>query len=117
MGDRASVQFIDSQGRKSAVLNDHWGGMEFVNAAIAFVKSIPHGHMLPMDRHEADAMMVEFIRSGHGDRVVCSEREADQSDNGHFLIDATDGSIRKHSDWDEIHERSARPAKSKEAGK
>ena len=113
MGDRASIQFKDDQGQVSAVLNDHWGGMEFVEAARAWLREydgagkysmpVPHGASTPSSRREADALMVEFIQAKiGGDRIVPTMNDCDNSDNGHFVLSTTDGSILAHlkRKWD-----------------
>ncbi len=111
MGDRASIQFRDSEGRLSAILNSHWGGMGFVEAAQKFLRGydgdgrwgqlpVPNGVSTPESKKEADTLMVEFIRSNSdGDRVVCSTKDVDNSDHGHFTLNTSDGSI-----WKEKHE-------------
>jgi len=115
MGDRASIQFRDDSGQFSAILNDHWGGMEFVNAARDWLKNydgegkyampVPRGVSTPQTRRDADALMVEFIRAGiGGDRVVCSTMRIDNSDNGHFVLNTADGSVWKHLKWQEESE-------------
>lgn len=107
MGDRASIQFKDEYGRVSAVLNDHWGGMGFVERAQDWLRRydgdgkysmpVPKGVSTPQSRKEASALMVEFIQASiGGDRVVPTMNDVDNSDNGHFILSTKDGSILEH---------------------
>lgn len=99
MGDRVSIQFEDAEGRRSAVLNDHWAGMELVSNAQAWLREFSSEYdgtrmSTPESRREPDTLMVAFVRANlGGDRLVCSTDEVDNSDNGHFVLNTKNGEI------------------------
>lgn len=105
MGDRASISFIGG-GDESVALFSHWGGVDFQNAAEAYARELcadiyaaglkPGGISRPLDRLEAQTVMVDFVRwffQGRTDRVRSDyyfgkdETDGDNSDNGHRAID------------------------------
>jgi len=100
MGERVSIQF----GRRSsdgdwlsAVLKYHWGGPEFPQQILEWVKSLtPENDKMPMsgpvDRLEPDAIMVTLTLAispksqNHSLRLVPTKDDCDNSDWGHFII-------------------------------
>ena len=98
MGDRVSIQFVNGN-QKSAVLFGHWAGMDLVNRAKEFVKSFSFGFpgsgcSTPLTRREPGLALVNFVLwyfdggfQDSGYYIVPTERDGDNSDNGHFLID------------------------------
>ena len=106
MGDRVSIQFKDGQGRMSAVLSNHWGGMEFVKEAKEFIhnfKTPPNEGLRmkgPFYRRDADTMMVAFIQSlrmNESLSIVPTKNDCDNSDNGHHILDS--GSPKDAYTW------------------
>lgn len=109
MGNRVSVQFVQywkkskykgyagwdekalARFSESVVLFSHWGGMDFVQKAKRFAKSLSVGND-PLGRQEPNTVMVAFIaRLAKTDGVDslylgCTEGDGDNSDNGHFKI-------------------------------
>lgn len=99
MGDRASVSF-SCNGKESIILNSHWGGREFQDAAAEHGKRLVERAakkkgVMPIDRLEPDVVMVDFIRELTKDmdivdgdyRVARSVDEVDNSDHGHLTVD------------------------------
>lgn len=65
MGDRVSLQF-QTDGLKSAILYDHWGGMRTVGQATEYVRRLKadptlEGEMGPLHRLESDSVMFNFM--------------------------------------------------------
>lgn len=106
MGDRVSIQFVNN-GEKSIVLFDHWGGKSFPEEAQHYVldvlpKRIPtrKNGSDPGSRREPNTIMVDFVSwMCHGEIISSSfyfgktEKDGDNSDNGHYEIDLITGSI------------------------
>lgn len=98
IGDRVSIQFANGK-RKSVVLFDHWGGMEFVETAKQYVAELKKERgdktMMPIDRLEPNTVIVDFIRyltvgmTGVESSLYlgATENDGDNSDNGHHEID------------------------------
>ena len=94
MGDRVSIQFAQIRGDYvwySAVLKDHWGGSEFPQQALEFVRSINIETRIstPLSRLEPSVVMVAFVQhlaSPESLRLVPTKNDCDNSDNGHFII-------------------------------
>jgi len=99
MGDRVSIQFAQIRGDYvwySAVLKDHWGGSEFPQQALEFVRSINAETRVstPLSRLEPSAVMVAFVQHLTSPeslrlnslRLVPTKKDCDNSDNGHFII-------------------------------
>lgn len=104
MGDRISIQFKNKATREtSVVLFSHWGGMDFYYAAKDYVKRLKEQlfdrndrHVSqPIDRLEPGTVMVDFIRYITKDEeriendlyLTKSEKDGDNSDNGHKIIE------------------------------
>ena len=102
--------------QESAILSSHWQGIRLVEMALSFVDTLQEklqeikskgkvNMMNPLDRFEPDSVMFNFIRSIPSDkddsydkfakyglissdfRIVKSEDDTDNSDNGHYEID------------------------------
>lgn len=97
MGDRVSIQFVNGN-QKSAVLFGHWAGEDLVKRAKEFVKSFDFGSdtgvSTPLTRREPGLALINFVLwyfdngfQDSGYYIVPTERDGDNSDNGHFLID------------------------------
>lgn len=114
MGDRVSIQFRNGED-KSVVLFNHWGGMQFVDYAKKWAKNFEahvianwkhKNHSTPITRCEANTVMIQFIASMSGEQEAKDynfsklinhslylgkdERDGDNSDNGHHVIDVKD---------------------------
>ena len=112
MGDRISIQFVDSQSQwrdESPVLFSHWDGLSLMSEAEAYLdglveaaasKAAAQGRdrldsFDPLDRLEPGTVMVDFIRhiTKRLDQVRGNyylspdEDQGDNSDNGHFRLD------------------------------
>ena len=102
MGDRVSIEF-QSKGfggmeSRSPVLFSHWGGMDFVLGANKYARDLAKKkkgkHMYPLDRLEAQTVMVDFIREitkgtnevEGGLYLGRTTKDGDNSDNGHHII-------------------------------
>jgi len=107
MGDRISVSFTDGV-HESVALFNHCGGKSFLNKALGHIQQLRQktkgGYGIsPLDRLEPQTVMVDFIRhlTKNMDRVAGDlylwqdYMDGDNSDNGHFTIDVTTGSIRE----------------------
>lgn len=102
MGDRISIQF-ENGGEKSVALFSHWGGMEFVDEAVTYVKELIGNGITPLGRKEPNTVMIDFIREITKDmKVVDGDiylgvdgSDGDNSDNGHFIIDLQSGNRNK----------------------
>jgi hypothetical protein len=102
MGDRASISFKNGSD-ESVVLFSHWGGREFQQEAVDYIKTLKldpkiQQGVYPLYRLEVGTIMVDFVREYtngilKGERVesnlyLCSdEHGGDNSDNGHWIID------------------------------
>lgn len=99
MGDRVSISFRN-RGEESVALFHHWGGTEFPQEALAYVRELkaenPSGdQMRPLDRLEPSTVMVDFIRHLTKDEARVKTNlylgkdssDGDNSDKGHFVID------------------------------
>jgi len=105
MGDRVSIEFQTDQiggfgdsKTKSPVLFSHWGGMGFVETAKKYADNLTKRKIglssAPLDRLEAQTVMVDFIRKiTEGVKEVESNyylgrtsKDGDNSDNGHHII-------------------------------
>lgn len=117
MGDRISVSFVKtthsldgskSYREESVALFHHWGGRDFLSAAIEYVKELKEklakrkkGVAYPIDRLEPQTVMVDFIRLVANElypELVESNLylgkdgdDGDNSDNGHWCIDLETG--------------------------
>jgi len=112
MGDRVSVQFKNGD-TTSVVLFHHWGGMDFVEYTKKWVKNFQahvmanwehKNHSTPITRCDVDNLMVQFVASlgrqakdynfnqlvTHSIYLGKDERDGDNSDNGHHVIDVRD---------------------------
>ena len=97
MGDRVSISFRDESG-ESPVLFNHWGGVKFAETALAYARQLSDRKQgkstMPLDRLQADTVMVDFIReTTAGMSEVESSlylgkdgSDGDNSDNGHYCI-------------------------------
>ena len=114
MGDRISIQF-ENDGNKSVVLFSHWGGKDFLNEAIEYIKKLKKerkGTVEPLDRFEPQTVMVDFIRhlTKNEERITSNyyfgfdEDDGDNSDNGHFCIDLIKINIKFHTEknWNSL---------------
>ena len=125
MGDRVSIQFVDSQDTETPVLCHHWGGKWFPQAALKFAKDFQKqmkskragGCSTPFSRMEPRVILVKFIEAiafqtkdedngldgvkGIGTSVYLAvdTQHCDNSDNGHFVIhlDPTKPITMKHT--------------------
>ena len=61
MGDRVSIQFKNGNER-SMVLFSHWGGVDLLNKALEYTKTIESGELHPLSRKDPSTVMVDFIR-------------------------------------------------------
>jgi len=102
MGDRVSIQFKNGNDYSVALFN-HWGGIEFPEVALAYVKDLicennikyPNNFSNPISRLEPNTVMVDFIREITKNKLRVSsslylgkdENEGDNSDNGHWIVD------------------------------
>lgn len=70
MGDRVSISFSNlhegwTERTVSPALFHHWGGMDFVNQAYAYVRELKkeiNGSFQPLDRLEPGTVLVDFLR-------------------------------------------------------
>lgn len=111
--------------QESAVLSSHWQGIRLVEMALNFVDTLQKklkeekskegklNMMNPLDRFEPDSVMFNFIRMIPSDkddkydkfakyglissdlRIVKSEDDTDNSDNGHYEIDLSNCLLNK----------------------
>ena len=100
MGDRVSISFRNGD-EESIALFDHWGGMERVEHARAYVEALRQRRHkgMPLDRLEPGTVMVDYIREITKDMLVIegnlyvgemsNPMAGDNSDNGHHVIDLT----------------------------
>lgn len=101
MGNRISVSFYSEDGEESVALFSHWGGKEFLNKALKYLKNLKKelGNdekkiIRPLDRLEPSVVMVDFIREITKDMKRVEDDlylgkdpdDGDNSDNGHFSI-------------------------------
>ena len=100
MGDRASVSFKNTDGMESVTLFDHWGGRRFHQEAQEYADKLIQEKAGdkrirgPLDRLEAQTVMVDFIRylTKDMDRVESGlhlgidAQDGDNSDQGHKTI-------------------------------
>jgi hypothetical protein len=102
MGDRVSIEFqskgFGNMKLKSPVLFSHSGGMDFVTEAKLYAKALAKRKkgksMMPLDRLEAQTVMVDFIREitkgmkeiEGGLYLGRTPEDGDNSDNGHHII-------------------------------
>jgi len=104
MGDRVSIRFTNKDDIDAPVIFCHWGGMDFVEAAIKYSQELiaeRKGGVYPLDRLEPRTVTVDFIYNiekyypimskSHridGDLYIgVDENDGDNGDNGHFNID------------------------------
>lgn len=104
MGNRVSIRFTNNGEIDAPVIFSHWGGMDFVEAAVRYSQGLiaeRKGHMMPLDRLEPRTVTIDFIYNidkyypvmskDHridGDLYIgLDERDGDNGDNGHFNID------------------------------
>lgn len=114
MGDRVSISFKNGSD-ESVVLFNHWGGKSFARKASDYVMNELPKRMGeksfsdPGSRREPDTIMVDFISYHcHGEIVRSSlylgktTSDGDNSDNGHYTIDAVTGDMDGTDDgWDD----------------
>jgi hypothetical protein len=109
MGDRVSIRFINGSDRYAPVIFCHWGGTDFVEAAINYAKDLideiamgglSRGYE-PLDRLEPRTVTCDFLynidkywsvintthRITHDIYLGINEDDGDNGDNGHFNID------------------------------
>jgi hypothetical protein len=120
LGDRVSISFSkaweNGKAREtSPVLFSHWGGMDLVNDAYAYVRELKNENAgaicNPLDRLEPGTVMVDFLRFLTARRIAyqqthpkqkdyyprpfrimsdfylgCTDEDGDNSDNGHHDI-------------------------------
>jgi len=101
MGNRVSVSFIND-GEESVALFNHWGGKEFVDKTIDYVKNLRRRVVTkkkhisdPISRLEPDTVMVDFIRAITANMSIVRDTlylgkdssAGDNSDAGHWVID------------------------------
>lgn len=106
MGDRVSIQFVKGH-ETSVVLFSHWGGMNFPERAVKYVKELKKDFAgkscYPLERLEPETVMVDFIREiAHEEKRIMSDlylgkdpRDGDNSDNGNWLIDLDTAEMRQ----------------------
>lgn len=116
MGDRVSISFIQTHKfpngrdviRESVSLFHHWGGANFPNYALQWLKNTKaefkkDNLSTPISRLEPETLIIQFLvdlsrnerfrDSTHKDRLSHSiylgkdSNDGDNSDNGHFVID------------------------------
>lgn len=97
MGNRVSIQF-KNKNEKSVVLFSHRGGMDFVKETKNYIKQLKEkgeGKGIdPLGRLEPNTVMVDFIRHITKDETEvrsdyylgATEKDGDNSDNGHHII-------------------------------
>ena len=103
MGDRISISFVNGNDQ-SVALFSHWGGREFLNDALAYVRNLRQEKAKgngsnPLDRLEPQTAMVDFIRhitrnEVRVDRDLYLGKDGchgDNSDNGHWNINLKTG--------------------------
>ena len=123
MGDRVSISFVNVDGlhhekikMESVPLFNHWGGREFPQYALNWVKKLKRevnekkdNISTPYTRLDPQNVMVLFIADlqkdkqfadyTNKDRITHSiylgkdKDDGDNSDNGHFMIDINDEKI------------------------
>ena len=99
MGNRVSVSFINND-EESVTLFNHWGGKEFADFAVKYVKDLRRRVKDskisdPIARLEPNTVMVDFIRAiTSGISLVRDtlylgkdDKDGDNSDAGHWVID------------------------------
>lgn len=102
MGDRVSLQFVNGS-EKSVVLFNHWGGKEFATDTVKhFLEWLGYHDSSPTDpisRREPQTIMRVFVawlaekapnRWGAYNYSMYfgfNEKDGDNSDNGHYVID------------------------------
>jgi len=101
MGDRVSIAFENGK-RTSVTLFNHWGGLEFVDHALSYIKILKEelgsGSVTPLQRLEPSTVIVDFIRSlTHEMEIVdktlylCRDKnDGDNGNNGHWVIDVNE---------------------------
>ena len=105
MGDRVSIQFVNGS-EKSVVLFSHWGGRSFVEGTYLYLAQLrriskEHEMIEPLSRLDPSTVMVDYIRyltkdmdAVWGDLYLgVDEKDGDNSDNGHFLIQLREPTI------------------------
>ena len=93
MGDRVSISFVndvdyinDKVREESVPLFNHWGGKEFPQYALNWVRKLKREvNDLQKDRRFADYSNEERIT--HSIYLGKDKNDGDNSDNGHFVID------------------------------
>lgn len=123
MGDRVSISFVneidyihDKRREESVPLFNHWGGKDFPQYALNWVKKLKRevnekkdNISTPYTRLEPQRVMVLFIadlqkdkqfadytnkeRITHSIYLGKDKNDGDNSDNGHFVIDINDEKI------------------------
>ncbi len=108
MGDRISIQFVDSISKeKSVVLFSHWDGTDIIDQAQKYLlrefdERIKDEQNGPLARREVSTVMVDFISWLTGGDPVggnyylgAAPSDGDNGDNGHFEIDVRSGASSK----------------------
>lgn len=101
MGNRVSIQF-ENKDEKSVVLFSHWGGEDLRDDAEEYVNKLKNKILksktlssFPLGRLQPQTVMVDFVANNlpnkedpiMGDYYFgFSEKDGDNSDNGHFII-------------------------------
>ena len=129
MGDRVSISFVneinyihDKVREESVTLFNHWGGKEFPQYALNWVKKLKRevnekkeeNISTPYTRLEPQRVMVLFIadlqkdkqfadytnkeRITHSIYLGKDKNDGDNSDNGHFVIDINCEKIWRRND-------------------
>jgi hypothetical protein len=108
MGDRISVSFYNEDEGESVVLFSHWGGKNFLNDALKYLKNLKEKLEKrknkisdPISRLEPNTVMVDFIRNITKEEDLIEgnlylgkdENDGDNSDNGHWCLDVDTGDI------------------------
>lgn len=110
MGNRCSIQFYKKEYGFSPVLCDHWGGKDFADEALYYAKKLKewaNGHEgEPLQRFEPQIVIIDFLRHLLENHVMTqritssyylavSENDVDNSDNGHFIINLDDFTMKR----------------------
>ena len=126
MGDRVSISFVQDRSEverkmfggpkqdESVVLFNHWGGEQFPNIAVEYLRELhqdkSHFEGEPLGRLEVSTVMVDFMRwflGGNNFLIRDNNRvtrtlylgtdanDGDNSDNGHYTINVDTFGVEK----------------------